>query len=252
MMALPRTIAPPQQRSPMRIGIPTEIKNNEHRVGITPAGVDALVDRGHTVLVQAGAGEGSRITDDAYRAAGAVVVDDAATVWGDAELLVKVKEPIAAEYGYLRADQTLMTYLHLAADRPPDGRARRGGHAGDRLRDGAARRPLAAAAVADERGRRPPVDRGGRALAAARERRPRARSWAASPGVAPADVVVIGGGVAGEHAAANAHRPRRSRDRHRPLAAAPARAADALRHLDPHARLDAARHRGGRRRAPTS
>jgi len=102
----------------MRIGIPTEIKNNENRVGATPAGVDALVARGHTVLVQSGAGNGSRIDDDAYRAAGAIVVPDADAVWERSDLLVKVKEPIEAEYRYLRPDLTLFAYLHLAADRP--------------------------------------------------------------------------------------------------------------------------------------
>ncbi len=102
----------------MRIGVPSEIKNNERRVALTPAGADALVAHGHEVLVQRGAGLGSRISDEAYVAAGATLVDDAADVWGDAELLVKVKEPIAAEYGYLRSDLTLFTYLHLAADRP--------------------------------------------------------------------------------------------------------------------------------------
>jgi alanine dehydrogenase len=102
----------------MRVGIPSEVKNREYRVAITPAGVHHLVGSGHEVLVQAGAGTGSAISDDDYLAAGAAVVDDAAEVWGRADLVCKVKEPVASEYGYLRDDLLLFTYLHLAADRP--------------------------------------------------------------------------------------------------------------------------------------
>jgi len=102
----------------MRIGIPTEIKDNEYRVAITPAGVHELVTRGHEVFVQGGAGLGSSLTDAEYEAAGAKVLGEAPEVWAQAELLLKVKEPVAAEYGYLRPDLVLFTYLHLAADRP--------------------------------------------------------------------------------------------------------------------------------------
>ena len=102
----------------MKIGVPTEIKSQENRVAITPAGVHHLTLRDHQVLVQAGAGIGSAMTDDAFRQAGATIVPTAADVWGAADLLLKVKEPIAAEYGYLRPDQVLFTYLHLAADQP--------------------------------------------------------------------------------------------------------------------------------------
>lgn len=102
----------------MRIGVPTEVKNNEYRVGVTPGGVIELGRRGHEVLLQAGAGVGSGFSDDAYAAAGARIVDDAAAVWSDADLLLKVKEPIESEYGFLHAGQTVFTYLHLAADRP--------------------------------------------------------------------------------------------------------------------------------------
>lgn len=101
----------------MHIGVPAEIKNNEFRVAITPAGVDAFVKRGHTVSVQAGAGLGAGYTDEAYRSAGATIVADAAAAWS-AEMVLKVKEPIEREYGFLRPDLTLFTYLHLAADRP--------------------------------------------------------------------------------------------------------------------------------------
>ena len=101
----------------MRIGVVKEIKADEHRVALTPAGARELVRRGHDVVVETGAGLGSAFTDGAYAAAGARVasVDDA---WGAAELLLKVKEPIAAEYPRLRDDLVLFTYLHLAADEP--------------------------------------------------------------------------------------------------------------------------------------
>ena len=102
----------------MRVGVPTEIKNNEYRVAITPAGVAELVHRGHEVLVQSGAGEGSAIHDPDFTAAGARLVDTADEVWAEADLLLKVKEPIEAEYSRMRKGQVLFTYLHLAASRP--------------------------------------------------------------------------------------------------------------------------------------
>jgi alanine dehydrogenase len=102
----------------MRVGIPTEVKDHEYRVAITPAGVHELVTRGHEVFVQAGAGVGSSVPDQDYAAAGAKVLDSAEEVWGQAELLLKVKEPVASEYRFLRPDLVLFTYLHLAADRP--------------------------------------------------------------------------------------------------------------------------------------
>jgi alanine dehydrogenase len=101
----------------MRIGIPSEIKDNEYRVAITPAGVQELTGRGHEVFVQAGAGAGSSIGDGDYAAAGAKILAQADEVWGQAELLLKVKEPVAAEYPLLRPDLVLFTFLHLAADR---------------------------------------------------------------------------------------------------------------------------------------
>src|ERR687890_1596284 len=101
----------------MRIGIPTEVKDNEYRVAITPAGGHEFTGRGHEVFVQAGAGAGSSITDADYTAAEAKVLDTADEVWGQAELLLKVKEPIASEYRFLRPGLVLFTYLHLAADR---------------------------------------------------------------------------------------------------------------------------------------
>ncbi|MFC7374351.1 alanine dehydrogenase [Brachybacterium sp. GCM10030267] len=100
----------------MRIGVPREIKNNENRVGLTAAGVHELAVRGHEVVVEAAAGLGARITDEDYRAAGARVLGTADEVWEQAEMIVKVKEPLPEEYGRLRRGQVLMTYLHLAAD----------------------------------------------------------------------------------------------------------------------------------------
>ena len=102
----------------MRVGIPTEIKNNEYRVAITPAGVAELVHRGHEVIIQTGAGEGSAISDADFKRAGAQLINGADQVWEAAELLLKVKEPIEAEYNRMRKGQTLFTYLHLAASKP--------------------------------------------------------------------------------------------------------------------------------------
>src|SRR5688572_21304525 len=99
----------------MKIGVPTETKTDENRVAITPAGAHDLTLGGHTVLVQSGAGTGSRVTDDEYRDAGATVVGDAATVWGDADVVCKVKEPQPDEFPMLRPGLILFTYLHLAA-----------------------------------------------------------------------------------------------------------------------------------------
>ncbi|MCC5574753.1 MULTISPECIES: alanine dehydrogenase [Microtetraspora] len=102
----------------MKIGVPAEVKNHEYRVAATPAGVHELVRHGHDVHVQRGAGLGSHITDEEYLAAGAKIVDTADAVWGESEMILKVKEPIAEEYHRLREDQVLFTYLHLAASRP--------------------------------------------------------------------------------------------------------------------------------------
>lgn len=99
----------------MLIGLPKEIKDNENRVGLTPGAVRALTRRGHRVLVQRGAGEGSLLRDEEYVAAGGELVDSADDAWA-AEMVVKVKEPVLAEYQYLRRDLILFTYLHLAAD----------------------------------------------------------------------------------------------------------------------------------------
>lgn len=101
----------------VKVGIPREVKNNEFRVAITPAGVHELVRHGHQVVVEESAGAGSSITDEEYVAAGARILPTADEVWATADLLLKVKEPVAEEYHRLRKGQTLFTYLHLAASR---------------------------------------------------------------------------------------------------------------------------------------
>jgi len=101
----------------MRVGIPKEVKVHEYRVAITPVGVHELVAHGHEVFVQSGAGVGSSIDDAEYAAAGAKLLDSADEVWGNADLVLKVKEPIAEEYHRLRDGLVLFTYLHLAADK---------------------------------------------------------------------------------------------------------------------------------------
>ena len=101
----------------MRIGVPREVKNNENRVGLGAAGVHELVARGHDVVVEAGAGIGSRVSDEDYRSAGATLLDSPDEVWWQAEMIIKVKEPLPEEYGRLRRGLILFTYLHLAADR---------------------------------------------------------------------------------------------------------------------------------------
>jgi alanine dehydrogenase len=101
----------------VKVGIPREVKNNEFRVAITPAGVHELVRHGHQVFIEQNAGVGSSITDDEYVSAGARILATADEVWATTDLLLKVKEPIAEEYHRLRKDQTLFTYLHLAASK---------------------------------------------------------------------------------------------------------------------------------------
>ena len=100
----------------MKIGVPKEIKTNENRIALVPAGAEALVAAGHGVLVQQGAGEGSGLSDEDYTAVGAKIAPDAATVWADSEMIMKVKEPIASEWPMMRKGQTIFTYFHFAAD----------------------------------------------------------------------------------------------------------------------------------------
>lgn len=187
----------------MKIGVPTEVKNNENRVSLTPAGADRLVREGHRVLVQSGAGLGSRITDDDYRAAGAEIVATAADAWGEADMVIKVKEPIAQEYGFLRDDLTLFTYLHLAADRALTTALVEAGttavaYETVQLPD----RSLPLLVPMSEIAGRLSVTMGSYSLL--RSRGGRGMLLGGIAGTPRAKTVVIGGGVAGEHAAANA------------------------------------------------
>src|ERR1044072_594553 len=113
----PRSIRSSRRNKPMIIGLPKEIKDNEYRVGLTPAGVRALKDAGHDVRVEANAGAGSGFEDSLYERAGATIGASADEVWANADMIVKVKEPIAPEYPRMREGQLLFTYLHLAPDR---------------------------------------------------------------------------------------------------------------------------------------
>lgn len=102
----------------MKIGCPKEVKNNEFRVGLTPNAVRAYVGAGHSVYMEKGAGFGSALTDDEYKAAGAVILDSAAEVWESVEMLIKVKEPLESEYALMRENQLVYAYFHFAADKP--------------------------------------------------------------------------------------------------------------------------------------
>ena len=168
-------------RLAMKIGVAKEIKSDEYRVALTPAGARELADAGHDVLIEQGAGEGSAFPDDAYEAVGAqiVSVDD---VWGDAELLLKVKEPID---GRVRTAARRARPLHVPAPRGgqgPDERARRERNLRGRVRDRRDEQPSVAAARADERDRGPARRTGRRLLPreAARRPRPAARRSARS------------------------------------------------------------------------
>jgi alanine dehydrogenase len=100
----------------MVVGVPKEIKADENRIALIPAGADALAQRGHDVLIESGAGSGSGFTDEAYARAGATLLDDPGELWARSDMIVKVKEPIEVEYGRLRPDQVVFTYFHFAAD----------------------------------------------------------------------------------------------------------------------------------------
>ncbi|MGZ8179909.1 alanine dehydrogenase [Williamsia sp. SKLECPSW1] len=184
----------------MRVGIPREVKNNEYRVAITPAGVTELTRRGHEVVVEAGAGEGSSIHDVDFKEAGAQIIAGADAVWEQSDLVLKVKEPIAEEYHRMRSGQTLFTYLHLAASRPCTDALLSSGITSIAYEtvtapDGSL--PLLAP-MSEVAGRLAPQvgayhlmrSAGGRGVL-----------MGGVPGTEPADVVVIGGGVSGVNAA---------------------------------------------------
>ncbi|HKP90364.1 MAG TPA: alanine dehydrogenase [Thermoleophilaceae bacterium] len=184
----------------MRVGVPTEIKPDEYRVAITPAGVRELTAHGHEVLIQAGAGEGSLITDGSYEAQGARTVPDAASVFEEADLVLKVKEPQAAEAELLREGQVLFTYLHLAPAPELTSKLAASGAtciAYETVEDAHGRLPLlapmseVAGKIATQAG----------AFMLERPLGGRGVLLGGVPGVPGATVVIIGGGVVGMHAA---------------------------------------------------
>ena len=184
----------------MRIGVPREVKNHEYRVALTPAGAHQLAEAGHEVMIETGAGSGSLIPDEDFVAAGARILDTADEVWGSADMVLKVKEPVAAEYHRLREDLVLFTYLHLAADRPLTDRLLAAGttaiaYETVQLPDRSL--PLLAP-MSEIAGRLAPQvgayhlmrNEGGRGVL-----------LGGVPGVVNGKVTVLGGGVAGAHAA---------------------------------------------------
>ncbi len=184
----------------MKVGVPTEVKLDEYRVALTPAGVRELVDAGHEVVVQSGAGLGSAMPDEAYAAQGAVIVPDADALFEEASLIVKVKEPQPEEVGRLEARHTLFTYLHLAADTELTRGLMASGAtciAYETVEDARGRLPLlapmseVAGKIATQAGAfilEKPL--GGRGIL-----------LGGVPGVAAANVMIIGGGVVGMNAA---------------------------------------------------
>jgi alanine dehydrogenase len=183
----------------LRIGVAKEIKPDEHRVALTPAGARELTGKGHEVVVETGAGAGSAFTDEAYRAAGARVAT-AGEVWATAELLLKVKEPVASEYGRLRDDLVLFTYLHLAADLPLTTALLESGAtaiAYETVETEDHRLPLLA--PMSEVAGRLATQMGAWALEKAQGGR--GVLLGGVPGVPPAKVVVLGGGMVGYNAA---------------------------------------------------
>ncbi len=184
----------------MIIGVPREIKDHEARVGVTPAGAKALVEAGHTVLVETQAGALSGFPDHDYQDAGAEIVGDAGHVWGNAELLVKVKEPVEKEYTYFREGLVLFTYLHLAplpelTDRLLASKVI--GIAYETVRDRAGTLPLLT--PMSEVAGRMSIQVGATYLE--KERGGRGILLGGVPGVPPANVCIIGGGIVGTNAA---------------------------------------------------
>jgi alanine dehydrogenase len=185
------------------VGIPKEIKNNEFRVSATPSGVHAYVAAGHQVLVESGAGLGSAITDEDYRLAGAQIVNSADEVWQRAELIQKVKEPIAAEYSRMRKGQTLFTYLHLAASKECTQALMKSGCTAIAYETVEVNGQLPLLAPMSEVAGRMSIQVGAAALQ--KNAAGRGVLLGGVPGVRPGKVVVIGGGVVGIAAATIAH-----------------------------------------------
>src|SRR5436309_10504630 len=185
----------------MKVGVPREVKNNEYRVAITPAGVNELSRHGHQVFIEDGAGVGSAITNDDFVAAGAQILPSADDVWATADMVLKVKEPIAEEYHRMRKDQVLFTYLHLAADKACTDALLAAGTTGvayetvqlpDRSLPLLAPMSEVAGRLAPQVGSYHLMRQGGG----------RGTLMGGVPGVYAAKVVVIGAGVSGQNAAA--------------------------------------------------
>lgn len=184
----------------MLVGVPKEIKNSEFRVGLVPGSVREYVAHGHKVLIETGAGAGIKVSDDDYRASGAEIAPDAATIFAESEMVVKVKEPQPTEYSQLRQGQILYTYLHLA----PDAEQTKGlvasgvtGVAYETVTDGHGGLPLLAP-MSEVAGR---LSIQAAAYALTAHRGGRGLLMGGVPGVLPAKVLIIGGGVVGTNAA---------------------------------------------------
>lgn len=187
----------------MLIGVPKEIKNHEYRVAITPAGVKEFINHGHKVVIEKGAGLGSAISDDAYRVAGAEILDTAQEVWARAEMILKVKEPIAPEYPLMREGQVLFTYLHLAASRDCTDALIKSGITAIAYETVDVNGYLPLLAPMSEVAGRMSVQVGATALQ--KSNGGRGVLLGGVPGVRPGRVVILGGGVAGVNAATIAH-----------------------------------------------
>jgi alanine dehydrogenase len=184
----------------MIIGVPREVKSDEYRVAMLPVGVEELTHAGHQVLIEAGAGVGSGIADQEYREQGAQLVASAADVFAAADLIVKVKEPLPQEWKLLRAGQTLFTYLHLAANRELTDALLASGAtclAYETLREAQGRLPLLT--PMSEVAGRMSIQEGAKYLE--RPQMGRGILLAGVPGVAPAHITILGGGVVGANAA---------------------------------------------------
>lgn len=184
----------------MIVGVPTEIKADEYRVSMLPVGVEELVARGHRVLVQAGAGLGSGIADHDYLRAGAEMVASAADLFARADLVVKVKEPLSQEYGLLRRGQLLFTYFHFAASRELTEAMLSSGAtcvAYETLRDASGKLPLLT--PMSEVAGRMSIQQGAKYLE--RPQMGRGILLGGVPGVPPAHITILGGGVVGANAA---------------------------------------------------
>jgi alanine dehydrogenase len=184
----------------MIVGLPKEIKSDEYRVAMLPVGAEELTVAGHTVLVERGAGQGSGIADAQYLAAGATIVERADEIWSRADLVVKVKEPQPSEWPHLRKGQTVFTYFHFAADEELTHAILRSGItaiAYETLRDSRNNLPLLT--PMSEVAGRMSIQEGAKYLE--RPQEGRGILLAGVPGVAPAEVAILGGGVVGSNAA---------------------------------------------------